>query len=350
MSSCGGKRTDFILELIEYIDKKQISKAQHDLEFQALRDKKTKLLSQLGVVDFALNAQTSYTKSLNSFGSPEERDVKNTDNSISAVLGFSKQEQLKKKKAKIQIKSLEKQIVLLTLRQKQEILKNLLEIINLRYQLDNVSLKLPVVESQIEYFNMLGKVGAPQIKDLTNAELEKLRINNELVNLEAKLDVEVSKLASENDDGFSFVELPSYAAIDPAEKLSYCALIDPDYQIKKLTLEEQLLSLELTRAQRFPKLKLEFSFTSKDYHSGAHANSASGGVSLSAPLLDGGVLTSQIREAQRNYELALKDFAVHKLEFDKKASNFFGLEASLVRSLLQAKTQIENNIEQIHDT
>ena len=349
MSSCGGKRTDFILELIEYIDKKQISKAQHDLEFQALRDKKTKLLSQLGVVDFALNAQTSYTKSLNSFGSPEERDVKNTDNSISAVLGFSKQEQLKKKKAKIQIKSLEKQIVLLTLRQKQEILKNLLEIINLRYQLDNVSLKLPVVESQIEYFNMLGKVGAPQIKDLTNAELEKLRINNELVNLEAKLDVEVSKLASENDDGFSFVELPSYAAIDPAEKLSYCALIDPDYQIKKLTLEEQLLSLELTRAQRFPKLKLEFSFTSKDYHSGAHANSASGGVSLSAPLLDGGVLTSQIREAQRNYELALKDFAVHKLEFDKKASNFFGLEASLVRSLLQAKTQIENNIEQIQE-
>ena len=32
-----------------------------------------------------------------------------------------------------------------------------------------------------------------------------------------------------------------------------------------------------------------------------------------------------------------------------KLSNFFALEASLVRSLLQAKTQTENNIEQIQE-
>ncbi|MDB2528998.1 TolC family protein, partial [Alphaproteobacteria bacterium] len=316
--SCGSPRTDFILELIEYIDKKQISKAEHGLESQTLQDKKENLLLQLGIINFELNAQTSYTKSLNSLGSSEERDVKNTDNSVSATMAFSKEDQLKKKRTEIQIKSLEKQIVLTTLRQKQEILTNLLEIINLRYQLDNVALKLPVVESQIEYFNMLRKLGTPQIKDLTDAELEKLRINNELVNLEAKLDVEMSKLASVNGDALSLIELPSYIPIDPAERLGYCALIDPDYQIKKFALEEQRLNLELTRAQRFPQLKFELGLTSKDYHSGAHANSASIGVSLSAPLFDGGVLTSQIREAQRNYDLAQKDFVVHKQNFDKK--------------------------------
>ena len=347
--SCGSSRTDFISELIEYIDKKQISKAEHGLESQALQDKKENLLLQLKIINFELNAQTSYTKSLNSLGSSEERDVKNTDNSVSATMAFSREEQLKKERTEVQIKSLEKQIALTTLRQKQEILKNLLEIINLRYQLNNVSLKLPVVESQIEYFNMLGKLGTPQIKDLTDAELEKLRINNELVNLEAKLDVEMSKLASVNGDALSFIEIPSYVPIDPAEQLGYCTLIDPDYLIKKFALEEQRLNLQLTRAQRFPQLKFELGLTSKDYHSGAHANSASIGVSLSAPLFDGGVLASQSREAQRNYDLAQKDFVVHKQNFDKKASNFFALESSLVRSLLQAKTQTENNIEQIQE-
>ena len=348
-SSCGGTRTEFILELIEYIDKKEISKSEHGLESQALQNKKATLLLQLGLVNVELNAQTSYTKSLNSLGSSEERDIKNTDNSVSATMEFSKEERLKKKKTKVQIKSLEKQIVLSNLRQKQETLANLLEIINLRYQLDNASLKLPVVESQIEYFNMLGKLGTPQTKDLTDAELEKLRINNELVNLEAKLDVEMSKLASVNGDALSFIELPSYVPIDPDEKLDYCALIDPDYQIKKLTLDEQRLNLQLTRAQRFPRLKLELGLTSKDYHSGAHANNASAGVSLSAPLLDGGVLASQIGEAQRNYDLAQKEFIVHTLKFEKKASNFFALETSLMRSLLQAETQIENNIERIQE-
>ena len=137
--SCGSSRTDFISELIEYIDKKQISKAEHGLESQALQDKKENLLLQLKIINFELNAQTSYTKSLNSFGSSEERDVKNTDNSVSATMAFSREEQLKKERTEVQIKSLEKQIALTTLRQKQEILKNLLEIINLRYQLNNVS-------------------------------------------------------------------------------------------------------------------------------------------------------------------------------------------------------------------
>lgn len=346
---CGSPRTDFILELIEYINKNKISKAEHGLESQALQDKKENLLLQLGITNFELNAQTSYTKSRNSLGSSEERDVKNTNNSVSATIAFSKEEQLKKKRTEIQIKSLEKQIFLTTLRQKQEILTNLLEIINLRYQLDNVALKLPVIESQIEYFIMLGKLGTPQIKDLTDAELEKLRVNNELVNLEAKLDVEMSKLASANGDALSLIELPSYVPIEPSERLGYCALIDPDYQIKEFALEEQHLNLQLTRAQRFPQLKFELGLTSKDYHSGAHANTASIGVSLSAPLFDGGVLTSQIKEAQRNYDFAQKDFAVHKQNFNKKASNFFALESSLVRSLLQAKTQTENNIEQIQE-
>ena len=196
---------------------------------------------------------------------------------------------------------------------------------------------------------MLGKLGTPQITDLTDAEIEKLRINNELVKLVAKLDVEMSKLASVNGDALSFIEIPSYVPIDPAEQLGYCTLIDPDYLIKKFALEEQRLNLQLTRAQRFPQLKFELGLTSKDYHSGAHANSASIGVSFSAPLFDGGVLKSQIREAQRNYDLAQKDFVVQKQIFNKKASNFFALEASLVRSLLQAKTQTENNIEQIQE-
>ena len=96
ISSCDSVRTDYILELFEYIEKKQISKIDHDLEIQALRDKKASLLSQLRIIDFELNAQSSYTKSINSLGSIEERDIKNTDFTISAVTTFTKEKQLKK--------------------------------------------------------------------------------------------------------------------------------------------------------------------------------------------------------------------------------------------------------------
>ena len=33
---------------------------------------------------------------------------------------------------------------------------------------------------------------------------------------------------------------------------------------------------------------------------------------------------SQVADAQQNYDLAKKDFEVHKIKFDKKASNFLG--------------------------
>ena len=346
---CSGDRTGFSLQLVEYIEKKQISKVDQDLEMQALKDRKVNLLAQLDVIDFELNAQTSYTKSRNSFGSSEKRDVKNTNNSISATMAFSKEERLKKEKTRVQIKSLEKQIILKNFRHRQETLKNLLDIINLRYQIDNANLKLPVIESQIEYLNMLRSLGTPQTKELTDAELEKLRIKNELVNLEAKLNVEKSKLTSEINDAFELTELPISAPIKTQTPLGHCVFIDPDHQIKRLNLREQEINLEIAQVKRIPKLQLEFSLSSKDYHPGAHANNASMGVSLSAPLFDGGVLKSQINEAQQNYSLAKKDFAVHKIKFEKKASNFFALESSLMRSLIQAKTQIENNYEQMKE-
>ena len=346
---CSGDRTDFTLQLFEYIEKKQISKIDQNLEIQALKDRKANLVSQLDVIDFELNAQTSYTKSRNSFGSSEKTDVKNTSNSISATMAFSKEEKLKKEKTRVQIKSLEKQIILKNLRHKQETLKNLLDIFNLRYQIENANLKLPVIESQVEYFNMLRSLGTPQIKELTDAELKKLRVKNELVNLEAKLNIEKSKLITAESDEFELAELPIFTPIESQTPLGNCVLIDPEHQIKKLNLTEQELNLEIARVKRIPRLKLEFSVSSKDYHAGAHANNASMGVSLSAPIFDGGVLKSQIIEAQQNYNLAKKDLAIHKIKFEKKASNFFALELSLVRSLIQAETQIENNYEQIEE-
>ena len=347
--SCDSVRTDFVLELIEYIEKKQISKIDHDLEIQALRNREASLLSRLKTIDFELNAQSSYTKSLNSLGSIEERDVKNTDLTISAITTFTKEKQLKNEKIAIQLSALEKQMSLATFRNKKETLLNLLDMLNLKYQIDNSLLKLSIIEKQIEYYNMLKIIGTPQIKQLTDAELEKLRVDNELVNLEAKLGLEKSKLVSPDDDALLIEKFPLHPPIDPKSQIKFCALLDPEQQIKKLNLREQEVNLKIARVQSFPQLKFELGLTSKDYHSGVHANNASVGISLSGPLMDGGANASQVAEAQQNYDLAKKDFEVHKIKFNKKASNFSGLETSLMRSLLQAKAQIESNKEQIQE-
>ena len=64
--------------------------------------------------------------------------------------------------------------------------------------------------------------------------------------------------------------------------------------------------------------------------------------------MDGGLNASQLADAQQNYDLAKKDFEVHKIKFDKKASNFW-VGNLLLRWLLQAKAQIESNNEQIQE-
>ena len=125
---------------------------------------------------------------------------------------------------------------LATFRNKTETLLNLLDMINLKYQIDNSLLKLSIIEKQIEYYNMLKIIGTPQIKQLTDAELEKLRVDNELVNLEAKLGLEKSKLVSPDDDALLIEKFPLHPPIDPKSQIKFCALLDPEQQIKNLIL------------------------------------------------------------------------------------------------------------------
>ena len=213
---------------------------------------------------------------------------------------------------------------LATFRNKKETLLNLLDMINLKYQIDNSLLKLSIIEKQIEYYNMLKIIGTPQIKQLTDAELEKLRVDNELVNLEAKLGLEKSKLVSPDDDALLIEKFPLHPPIDPKSQIKFCALLDPEQQIKKLNLREQEVNLKIARVQSFPQLKFELGLTSKDYHSGVHANNASVGISLSGPLMDGGVNASQVAEAQQNYDLAKKILRFTKLSSIKRLPTFLG--------------------------
>ena len=63
--------------------------------------------------------------------------------------------------------------------------------------MNNSKRKLPIIEEQIEYYKLRQKIGKSNVKELSQAELSKLKAENEVTNLESRIGVELSKLGSQ---------------------------------------------------------------------------------------------------------------------------------------------------------
>ena len=147
---------------------------------------------------------------------------------------------------------------------------------------------------------------------MSQAELSKLKAQNEVINLESRIGVELSKLESNTPITVSQIAIiPEVPISFPDNKLK-CNFYDPERTLKKLEVSIQALEIKLAKSRSIPVASLTFGLGSTDHHSGLHKNTVSAGLSITAPLYSGGAITTAISRSENNVNLSIIDLKVHE--------------------------------------
>lgn len=339
-----------MIPLKTYLSENSIELTGQTVELERVTSQTKSIEEKLQTNPLALNAQTEYAQTKNNLYSNDETNTNQSSLSISLSAPFSYEEHLSKRKLQ---KTLQKNLAYLSLlvtRQESDSMAQILKIINLRHLLENAESKLPIITEQIEYYTLLNKIDSSNIQELSQAELTKLKAENEISNLQSKIQVELSKFDAKGDlKSIELNLLPEVAIPRALTSELTCAFYDPELTLKQLDTEIQAIELEIAKAQKLPSVNLSVGVSSNDYHSGPHGNNYSVKLSVAGPLYDGGTIKTEILDAERNYDLSVLELSVHEKEFEKKMMNFSTLERSLVRSILQADEQLQNNDEEIKE-
>ena len=348
--NCLNSRSKFFLSLSEYIYEKNIRLDGQEIELAQILNEIAALEDQIKTYPAEINAKVGYSSSASGFGDPDPIRSKDSEISVSLSVPISAEKRLTDVKIK---KSLQKSLEyrnLLLLRQHSAALSHLLTIFNLETLHFNALKKLPIVFDQIEYYKLRQKIGAYNVRELSRAEMSKLKIENEIINLKARIDVELSELISPERLYFdNLPDIPKLQNIYPKSPEYDCGFHDPEVILKKLETEIKDIELKIARSSATPSANIAIGIASKDYHSGSHANNYSIGLAVSGPLYSGGKIEARIKNAERKLQLAEKDLATHKEKFEKKRVNFLLLESSLLRSIEQARRQIVANDSEIKE-
>lgn len=301
------------------------------------------LKEEMDVNRLEINANTEYSGIINSLDSDDESSTVSTGLNLSISMPLSLEQSLTRQKQKLSLIKAKSELALLRLRQQSEVMLQILKIHKLYNLVNNSKRKLPIIEEQIEYYKLRQKIGKSNVKELSQAELSKLKAQNEVINLESRIGVELSKLESNTPITVSqIIIIPEVPISFPDDKLK-CNFYDPEKALKTLEVGIKALEIKLAKSRRIPVASLTFGLGSTDHHSGPHRNAMSAGVSITAPLYSGGAISTAITQAERQHELSTIDLKVHKKEFEKRQTNFIELERSLVRSVKQAEEQIRKN-------
>ena len=342
--NCLNLRSKFFLSIRDYISEKNIKLEGHEIELERITSEIATLQDQIETNSIEINAKAAYNSSVNNFGDTEPSQTKNSDIGLSLSVPLSVEERWSKSKLRKSLqRSLEYKNLVIT-RQQGDAMSHLLQIFNLKNLYLNALRKLPIIFEQIEYYELRQKIGASNVRELSRAEMSKLKIENEIINLKARIDVELSKLMSPetlslNDlthipkFQYQFTEVPQFD----------CSFYDPELELKQLDVQIKEIERDIARARELPTANMAFGISSRDSHSGPHANNYSIGLSVSGPLYSGGNNKAHMENAERKLHLAFMELSAHKEKFKKKRANFLSLEKSLLRSIEQARQQSEAN-------
>ena len=176
-----------------YLNQFQLSIIGQDAEEARAESKLLSLEEELGVNRLEINANTEYSGAINSLGSDEESKNKSTGLNLSLSMPLSLEQSLSRQKQELSLKKAKSELALLRLRQQSEVMLQILKIHKLYNLVNNSKRKLPIIEEQIEYYKLRQKIGKSNVKELSQAELSKLKAQNEVINLESRIGVELSK-------------------------------------------------------------------------------------------------------------------------------------------------------------
>ena len=202
-----------------------------------------------------INVQSKYSYVERDFYSDDENEAKQSSTDISFTSSLSAEEKHKKSKLRKSLERNKKNLSLLLLRQKSEVMLQLVTLANLHDLLANAQKKLPIIQEQVEYFEILQQMGKSKIQELSKAELSALKAENEIINLQSKLQVELSKLVTDlSYTPDNIAKLPR-VVFDDTDAIGFvCQFYDPELKVKQIDSEISLIDIQLAKSKEFQPL------------------------------------------------------------------------------------------------
>lgn len=342
--ACQNDRVAKLRNIEEYILNHNISIEGQDFEVERLRHQIKNTRGLLETTPLEINAQTKYSYVERDLNSIDENEAKQSSTDISLTSLLSVEQMLTKSKLRKTLRRLDKDLSLLVLRQRSEVMLQLVTLANLSDLLANAQSKLPIIQEQIEYFEILQQMGKSKIQELSSAELAELKAENEIINLQSKIQVELSKLVTDlsfTPDHMAHIPRVTIGDLDAIS--SVCQFFDPELDLKMSDNEISVIEIQIAKSKKVPTAKFSVGLGTTDYHAGAYQNSISAGITITGQLYAGGNIDAGIADAEGRYNLSMLELSRHKVQFEKKRENFIRLEHSLVGSIKQAKEQVRRN-------
>lgn len=347
---CIDIRSEIFTPYFEFIDQHQLALIDQELELAKTEFEISRLTEKLSEGWGSVNAQAEYTQRFSDLDRHFSERSKISSSGLVLAFPLNLETFLKKELTEKSIEKNEKFLLLQRVRFLSRTLTQLLEIKKLNSLLGNAKNKLPIIDKQLQYYYLLEDVGTANIQKIAEAEISKLKTQNEITNLITRKNIELSKFTTSTEDAHQiFNFLPDLYVDELTDIGKPCQFLDPEIDIKTLDriIAEQQYKIEKSR--KLPQGELNFSYQSNDSHSGPYDDTFSAGISFSMPLYDGRLQSNNIKEADRKVQLARKNLALQTNIFKNKAENFRDLENSYFRSYSQAETQLTKNLQKIKE-
>ena len=339
--SCSNIRQEEIYNFAKLMDSQLLALRGHETKILALRQELNLIDSQLKLKNFSLDFNTEYKNSLTGFDAPDHASTKYSEQNITVKQVFSASKIREKK-----INAARKAVTSLKLsrlinQHRIETVKKILEIKKLKEILSLTEAKLPLIQEKIEYYTLLGDLSADGFRQLAEAELSKIKLENEISNLQSRIILEsdsfVGGTGTIKNINYSVTSELVYQTVN---LISPCNFYDKETELQNLEIKLAREQVKQARESHLPSVSFSSRLSSRDYHSGAHKNNFSVGAGVSFPLFDGGHSNAEVQESLnrlRYLEQEAKDLREnHRIKY----KNLLTIELTIIASIRESREKI----------
>ena len=340
-TNCSKYREDELLQILQRLKVEDIRLRGQEIEILALENEIIELNSISEQKEISVDIKSQYKHSGTGLYADDRATTNYSEQQLSANYLASISQLNKRSADTAKVDLAQAKLASKKLIHDGQLLQKTIEIKKLTTVLELTETKLPFINSKIDYYELLGELSTGGFKELADAELDKIKISNEINNLVSRIQLESASFNSQDlllkiiSEELQFSEKLIHPNLAPP-----CNFVDIETakKDKEITIAEY--TLLQSENNRLPSVSISSSLSSRDYHSGAQKNNFSFGVGLTVPLYDGGVTSSDVMIKKQRLALLQKEKYQLIEQHIIKLDNFTTLEQAIIASMLESREKI----------
>jgi hypothetical protein len=340
--TCSRFREGEFLHLMQRLDSNDISLRGQNIIILALKNEIDQLEANVNQRNISIDLTSQYKHTGTALYAKDQGTTNYSDHGISASYSASVAEMKKRFADKAKADLARMKLTSQEFIHEGELIKKIIEVKKLKAVLSLTKTKLPLIEKKIDYYELLGELSSGGFKELADAELEKIKVNNEINNLISRIEIEAASFNKPNRSLEILAgELNLTESLVSSTEILPCNFSDRDTAQKNQEITVAEYELSQSENARLPSVSISSSFSSRDYHSGAHKNNFSFGIGISTPLYDGGSSSANLESKAQQLSLLKKEKIHSEEQHDIKLENFMTLENAITASISESREKIK---------